>query len=78
MDVYRLTGSAELDEMGYEEYLHGGGVMVIEWAEKIRDAIPDKAMYLECSYLDDNTREIKISGCSGRIRTWKKNLKEGG
>jgi tRNA threonylcarbamoyladenosine biosynthesis protein TsaE len=78
MDVYRLTGSAELDEMGYEEYLHGGGVMVIEWAEKIMDVIPDKAMYLECSYLDEHTRAIKFSGCSGRISFWERTLKEGG
>jgi tRNA threonylcarbamoyladenosine biosynthesis protein TsaE len=33
LDVYRLTGSADLAEMGYEEYLQGGGVMVIEWAD---------------------------------------------
>src|SRR5512140_946920 len=35
LDVYRLTGPADLQELGYEEYLLGNGVMVIEWAEKI-------------------------------------------
>ncbi len=35
LDVYRLRGSADLEEMGYEEYLLSDGVMVIEWAEKV-------------------------------------------
>ncbi len=33
-DVYRLQGSNDLEEMGYEEYFYGNGVSVIEWAEK--------------------------------------------
>lgn len=33
-DLYRLADSAEVDELGWEEYL-GQGVMVVEWAEKL-------------------------------------------
>jgi tRNA threonylcarbamoyladenosine biosynthesis protein TsaE len=63
LDVYRLTGSADLLEMGYEEYLLGNGVMVIEWAEKILDDIPENALYINISYLTENERRIEISGC---------------
>ncbi len=35
MDLYRLKGK-EIIDLGYEEYLFGDGVCIIEWVEKIR------------------------------------------
>ncbi len=78
LDVYRLTGSEDLFELGYEEYILGGGVMVIEWAEKIAEAIPDKALFVSFSYLDENERRLEISGCRDTIVSLKRTLKEGG
>ena len=34
LDLYRLSSSGEFIGAGLEEYLHGRGVTVIEWAEK--------------------------------------------
>lgn len=78
LDVYRLTGSADLPEMGYEEYLLGSGVMVIEWAEKIVDDIPEEALYIGLSYLNENMRKIEISGDPERIAFLELALKKGG
>jgi tRNA threonylcarbamoyladenosine biosynthesis protein TsaE len=78
LDVYRLSGSADLAEMGYEEYLSGGGVMVIEWAEKIMDQIPEEALFIKFSHLGENTREIEFTGCPERIDLWELNLRKGG
>ena len=78
LDVYRLTGCAALAEMGYDEYLSGRGVMVIEWAEKIRGAVPFDALFVVMTYLEENVRKIEISGCPDRIGFWEKTLKEGG
>ena len=78
LDVYRLTGSADLNEMGYEEYLFGSGVLVIEWAEKIRDAIPDEALFIVIFWLDENVRKIEFSACPERIGFWERTFKEGG
>lgn len=78
LDVYRLKDSTDLDEMGYEEYLLGGGVLVIEWAEKIRDAVPDEALFIVISWLDENVRKIEFSACPERIGFWQKTFKEGG
>ncbi len=78
LDVYRLKGCADLAEMGYDEYLSGRGVMVIEWAEKIRGAIPVDALFVVMTYLEENVRKIEISGCPDRIGFWEKTLKEGG
>ncbi|MHB8908736.1 MAG: tRNA (adenosine(37)-N6)-threonylcarbamoyltransferase complex ATPase subunit type 1 TsaE [Syntrophales bacterium] len=78
VDVYRLTGSADLIEMGYEEYLLGNGVMVIEWAEKIPDDIPEDALCIGISYLNENERRIEISGGPDRLDVRELDLTEGG
>ena len=71
LDVYRLTGSEDLEEIGYQEYLTSGGVVVVEWAEKISDSIPEEALRVALSYLDENVRKIEISDGADRICSWK-------
>lgn len=78
LDVYRLKGCADLAEMGYDEYLYGGGVMVIEWAEKILEAVPDDALFVTMTYLDENQRKIELSGCLDRIGSCERVFKKGG
>ena len=41
-DVYRISDSEEMYEIGFEEYIFGDGVSVIEWPELIADIIPEK------------------------------------
>ncbi len=74
LDIYRLTGSEDLEEIGYREYLAQGGVVVVEWAEKIRDSIPAAALWITFSYLDENMRKIEMSDTADRICLWKQIL----
>ena len=78
VDLYRLQGAADLEDIGYEEYLSGGGVMVVEWAERIPDAVPDGAVCVALTYLEENVRKLELSGCRVRIGRWERLLKEGG
>lgn len=71
LDFYRLTGFEDLEEIGYQEYLTRGGVVVVEWAEKILDSIPEEALWVTFSYLDENMRKIEISNGTDRIHSWK-------
>jgi tRNA threonylcarbamoyladenosine biosynthesis protein TsaE len=41
-DCYRLRSAAELEEIGFDEYMYGSGVCVVEWAEMIEDRLPDR------------------------------------
>ena len=61
LDVYRLSGSEDLKDLGYEEYFFGKGVVVIEWAEKIQDIIPSDSIFIYLKYINKNKREIKIT-----------------
>lgn len=41
-DVYRIGDIMEMDEIGYEDYLYGNGVCLIEWANLIEEILPEK------------------------------------
>jgi len=40
-DVYRIGDVEEMDEIGYEDYVYGQGVSLIEWANLIEEILPD-------------------------------------
>ncbi len=41
-DVYRIGDVDEMDEVGYEDYVYGDGVSMIEWADLIEEILPEK------------------------------------
>lgn len=41
-DVYRIGDVEEMDEVGYEDYIYGGGLSMIEWANRIKEILPEK------------------------------------
>ena len=41
-DVYRIGDISEMEEIGYEDCFYGDGVCLIEWAELIRELLPEK------------------------------------
>ena len=56
MDVYRLDGNTE--GVGIEEYFNKGGVVVIEWAETIKNILPEERLDVKIKVLDENKRLI--------------------
>ena len=40
-DVYRIGDVDEMDEIGYEDYVYGEGVSLIEWANLIEEILPE-------------------------------------
>lgn len=45
-DVYRINDPDELYEIGFDEYLFGEGVCLIEWADLIEETIPENAEWI--------------------------------
>jgi len=41
-DVYRIEDIEEMEEIGYEDCFYGEGVCLIEWAELIKEILPEK------------------------------------
>ncbi len=59
MDVYRLDGNT--DGVGIEEYFHKGGVVVIEWANMIKDILPEERLDIKIKTMGENKRLLIIT-----------------
>jgi len=59
-DLYRLNKSHSLDSLSYDEYFYGDGVAVVEWADKIRKALPPRYLEVRLSVIGENKRKIEV------------------
>lgn len=55
-DMYRVTGWEDLYSTGFFDYLDMGAIIVVEWSENIVSALPDDAIRLHISRVDENAR----------------------
>lgn len=62
-DVYRISDPEEMFEIGFEEYLSGNGIVVIEWADIISDILPDNCIWVDI-------QKDLIKGTEARIITF--------
>ncbi len=60
LDAYRTDSLTEVVELGIEEMLHGDGVTVIEWADKLLPLLPARTIRVHLEGLGDEPREITI------------------
>jgi tRNA threonylcarbamoyladenosine biosynthesis protein TsaE len=63
VDLYRLAGE-EPDDLGLEELESSGGVVAVEWAEKLRMAVP-RGIAVRIRDLGGDRREIIIDDGDG-------------
>ena len=68
-DVYRLASAAEFEDIGFAENVRPGHVLAIEWADKVREALPPDVLEVELSVAatkdvraDPGRRTIRASG----------------
>jgi len=58
VDLYRLGTGAEIQDLGWEDYL-GQGVVLVEWAEKL--TFPLDAIHVRFEVIGESQRKITIS-----------------
>ena len=58
IDAYRLMDNPY--DLGFEEYIDDGGVMVVEWFDYIIEMIGNEYLEIVFTYIDENTREIEL------------------
>ena len=61
LDAYRTGSLTELVDLGLEEMLHGDGVTVVEWADKLLPLLPARTIHVHLRGLGDEPREIQIA-----------------
>ena len=62
IDCYRLEKSQDLLDLGWEDMASNpNNIILVEWAEKIKDILPDETKDIYFSFVDENRREIECS-----------------
>jgi tRNA threonylcarbamoyladenosine biosynthesis protein TsaE len=59
-DAYRLTSSRDFADLGVHEYYESGGVCLIEWADKVRDVLPDEYLEIRISITGEESRRMEL------------------
>ena len=63
IDAYRLENSDELLSLGWDEIVSDPkNIIIIEWAERVEELLPRRAIKIYFEYVDETTRKIKIFG----------------
>jgi tRNA threonylcarbamoyladenosine biosynthesis protein TsaE len=60
LDAYRMSGPAEAVDLDLDEMLMEGP-LVIEWADRIRLALPTSHLWVNLRWIDDSQRDLVFS-----------------
>ena len=59
-DYYRIKSLSEAYDIGSEDYFYSGCICLIEWPEKMEALLPEDAIMVRISVLDDGRREMLV------------------
>ena len=74
VDLYRVGGLLEAHDLGFEEMLDDG-VVVVEWPENAEDVFPDARLTITLAFDDDpDARRIEVAGSGERYEALVRSL----
>ncbi|MFH1140311.1 MAG: tRNA (adenosine(37)-N6)-threonylcarbamoyltransferase complex ATPase subunit type 1 TsaE [Chloroflexota bacterium] len=60
IDLYRLDNPLEVEDLGLDEYIEGGGVCVVEWADKAMPLFPREHLVVDLRHVGEQERQIQL------------------
>lgn len=60
LDLYRLSSLAELEAIGYRDHYFGPGLCLVEWIERVPEAIPEEWVEIRLAVGASDVREIDV------------------
>ena len=60
VDAYRIRHLAEMFELGFEAYLEGDGLCLIEWAERVEPLLPEGTIRLRLTHAGEDRRRVEL------------------
>lgn len=62
LDLYRFKNIDDMENIGIYEYLYSKEeIVIIEWAEKIKELLPDEHILINFKIIDENRRALSFS-----------------
>jgi len=65
IDLYRLRGPQDLEDIGFTEY-PGEGVAAVEWPERAEGLLPEERLEVRMSYAGEARREVEMKALGKR------------
>ena len=62
IDLYRLESYAEVEAIGWDEWIGGPGVTLVEWAEKMEDDLPEERVEVHLQWVGEEKRRLLFYG----------------
>lgn len=60
LDCYRLGDESELDALGWDQIIDRGAIILIEWPDRIADALPADCLTIRIDHVDETTRHFNF------------------
>jgi tRNA threonylcarbamoyladenosine biosynthesis protein TsaE len=60
LDAYRVGGSDDFEAIGFNELLTQGGVVVVEWADRVKELLPPECVDVTLTTLSPRRRRISV------------------
>ncbi|MFQ5589606.1 MAG: tRNA (adenosine(37)-N6)-threonylcarbamoyltransferase complex ATPase subunit type 1 TsaE [Phycisphaerae bacterium] len=61
VDVYRLNSCAELLALGFNDMMRPDSAVVMEWADRVREVMPDETLWVELNVLGATERTVSLA-----------------
>ncbi|MGB7338206.1 MAG: tRNA (adenosine(37)-N6)-threonylcarbamoyltransferase complex ATPase subunit type 1 TsaE [Phototrophicaceae bacterium] len=68
LDCYRMQSIDEIDTIGFDDMVESKGVIIIEWAERIEDALPNNHLWVELGVVEELRRNFILEAKGKRYQ----------
>jgi tRNA threonylcarbamoyladenosine biosynthesis protein TsaE len=69
-DLYRLGENAIDEDLGYDDYIYGNGVCVIEWSQYIEELLPTNRLNIVVTHKDNELEQVRTLNFSYIDKKW--------
>jgi tRNA threonylcarbamoyladenosine biosynthesis protein TsaE len=69
LDAYRLSGAAEAEDLDLDAMIETGP-LVIEWADRIQDALPSECLRVTLKYINEHQRDLMFNAYGSRYQAF--------
>ena len=60
LDAYRVRGSEDFESIGFSELLAENGLVIVEWASRVMDLLPEERFEIRITSTGKNTRRFEL------------------
>jgi tRNA threonylcarbamoyladenosine biosynthesis protein TsaE len=61
LDAYRISGEADFEAIGFTELLEQGGLVVVEWAQRVESLLPPRRVDVRMEVVSARRRRIELT-----------------